>query len=228
MCWPGDGSILLTRSISHLTVFAGSNQLSNRLTYHVQVFQLTNATTTTMGVKGHDSVPNGVERKFEEQYSPHRDNSPEPGKRISSKQPPPPPIPPSNETSGVSKVMIMDTINFTNPLFIITNLTSSTSYLLRIWSSKSNLNSMVEQVNITVRTRPDDSLGFDGGLVGGFGGVRSSEGFTLLRLANERFVLLFALIALISIIFIILTITYGIFKIRAVLEIRKGMHQWEK
>lgn len=52
---------------------------------------------------------------------------------------------------------IMETLNFTNPLFIITNLTSSTSYLLRIWSSKQHMDdSMIEQVNITVRTKPDD------------------------------------------------------------------------
>ena len=54
---------------------------------------------------------------------------------------------------------IMETLNFTNPLFIITNLTSSTSYLLRIWSSKQHMDdSMIEQVNITVRTKPDDDV----------------------------------------------------------------------
>lgn len=66
--------------------------------------------------------------------------------------------------------LIMDTLNFTNPLFIITNLSASTSYLLRIWSSKSHMDDlMIEQVNITVRTKPieDDndrgvSVGFDG------------------------------------------------------------------
>ena len=80
---------------------------------------------------------------------------------------------------------------------------------------------MVEQVNLTVRTRPDDKQYESDTNLNGH--KTNTMSMNILNLAHEKLILLVTLVAIISFIFIVLTLTYGIYKIRAVLEIRKGM-----
>jgi len=194
-------------------------EIPTRLTYHVQVFQLADAFA-----RSNSSLQGSTDRNnkspdtngAEQHYFPQIDQ-PEPGKRVASKSQPISAAPQLDIVPESS--LLMDTINFTNPLFIITNLSASTSYLLKIWSSKAHVDSALEQVNITVRTKPNDEL------YPLFTNVISSNSVSLgalLRMSNEKLLLLVGLVALISMVFVSLTFTYAIFKIRAILEVRKG------
>lgn len=203
-------------------------EIPTRLTYHVQVFQLSDIRANTSTIEdnvdwnGKRPDTNGAgQTNYFSQI-----DQPEPGKRIAFKSPTSSLPSTSASFSPVSEsaALVMDTINFTNPLFVISNLTASTSYLLKIWSSPAHMDSVLEQVNITVRTRANEDLH------GPYSSdqIRPADSISatlasLLRMSSQKLLLLLTVVALICILFVAITLTYTIFKIRAILEIRKGM-----
>lgn len=186
--------------------------LSPKLVYHVQVYRLTS-----------DNFNQTTFNTHSEQYSHQIDHQPradqlEPGKRVASTRDQSS-VKPIIEQQPHTEQLVFDTINFTNPLFLITNLSSSTTYLLRIWSSKAHLDSTIEQVNITVRTRP---IELDELRDQVSGSVHRTKLDSFAQFLQHPMALLFALVVLISLVFLTLTLAYALVKIRAVLDVRKG------
>lgn len=208
---------------SSLLIAVNQAEIPTRLTYHVQVFQLMDSSP-----KPNSSAPKAdLNSKLldtngaEQHYFPQIDQPAEPGKRVASKAPPTS----STSVSALAEpILVMDTINYTNPIFIVTNLSASTNYLLKIWSSKAHLGHTLEQVNITVRTRPNDSTGLADGEHRRLDSMSSTLA-SILAMSSQKLVMLVALVAFICVIFVALTLTYAIFKIRAIFDVRKGMFQ---
>lgn len=194
-----------------LLIAVNHAEIPTRLTYHVQVFQLTDAfaklnSTAQTDLNSKSAQSNGAEQHYFPQI-----DQPEPGKRVASKSPTSSPP----QLSDVPlPLLVMDTINFTNPLFIITNLSASTNYLLKIWSSKAHLDATLEQVNITVRTQASPHHHHP---------PNSNTLITLMQMSSQKLMLLVALVAFICAIFVALIVISAVFKVRAILEIRKGM-----
>lgn len=195
-----------------LLIAVNHAEIPTRLTYHVQVFELTDAfaklnSTAQSDLNSKSAQANGAEQHYFPQI-----DQPEPGKRVASKSPT---SSPPSLSDVPAPTLVMDTINFTNPLFIITNLSASTNYLLKIWSSTAhNLDATLEQVNITVRTQASPHQHHP---------PNNNTLMTLMQLSSQKLMLLAALVAFICAIFVALILISAAFKIRAVLEIRKGM-----
>lgn len=132
---------------------------------------------------------------------------------------------------------VVETANFTNPLFIVTNLSESTSYLVRIWSSRPNtIEPVHEQINITVRTRASTDTETDPLLLSTWSddssrslasGHHRSTGSSLFltlmeRVHSDKIALLSALVVAICALFLCLSLIYATIRVRTILQMRKG------